>query len=277
MPHVPDITTHAAHDPELIAAYAAGDATGPELDAALTLVAGCAECAALHHDLRLIAAALPGLPAPVRPRDFRLSAEQAAALRPRGWRALAATFAGPGFGFAAPLGTALATLGLVGLLVSGPGLPFLASGGTTAGTVEYAAGSAASAGPGPMLLPGEAPAASPALSAAPSAAPSSDLAGGGAVNADGQPTAGPQTLTGTVTPAPASPQASDGSTTGAATQRVGSGPVTPIRSLPTGSADGTDAGTGAAGAVSMTSVAAGALVLAGLLLVGLRLLARRAA
>ncbi len=143
MPHVPDITTHAAHDPELIAAYAAGDATGPELDTALALVAGCAECAALHHDLRLIAATLPGLPAPVRRRDFRLSAEQAAALRPRGWRALAATFAGPGFGFAAPLGTALATLGLVGLLVSGPGLPFLASGGTTAGTAGSAAGTSA--------------------------------------------------------------------------------------------------------------------------------------
>ena len=83
MPHLPD---HATHDPELIAAYAAGDATGPALDQATELVAGCAECAALHRDLRAIAAALPELPAPVRPRDFTLTPEQVASLRPSGWR-----------------------------------------------------------------------------------------------------------------------------------------------------------------------------------------------
>ncbi len=75
MPHIPD---HAAHDQELVAAYAAGDAAGADLETATALVASCAECAALHHDLRLIAAALPALPAPVRPRDFRLTPGQAA-------------------------------------------------------------------------------------------------------------------------------------------------------------------------------------------------------
>ena len=116
MPHLPP--SHADHDPLAIAAYAAGDATGPELDDALALVAACADCAALHHDLRAIASALPGLPAPARSRDFRLTPEQAASLRPAGWRRLLAPFAGPKFAFAGPVGAGLATLGLAGILVA---------------------------------------------------------------------------------------------------------------------------------------------------------------
>ena len=107
---------HAAHDAVLVAAYAAGDAEGPGLEAATALVAGCADCAALHHDLRAIAAALPELPAPARTRDFRLTPGQAASLRPSGWRRLLAPFAGPRFAFAAPLGSGLAALGIVGIL-----------------------------------------------------------------------------------------------------------------------------------------------------------------
>jgi hypothetical protein len=117
MPHVPD--SHADHDPLAIAAFAAGDAAGPELDDALALVAACADCAALHHDLRAIATAVTALPAPVRTRDFRLAPEQAAALRPSGWRRFLAPLAGPRFAFAGPLGTGLATLGIAGLLVAG--------------------------------------------------------------------------------------------------------------------------------------------------------------
>ena len=125
-----DPAAHAAHDPVLVAAYAAGDATGPELETATALVAACAACAALHHDLRAITAALPLMPAPRRTRDFRLTAEQAASLRPAGWRRLLAPFAGPRFAFAAPLGSGLAALGLVGILLAGTGLPL---GGATAG------------------------------------------------------------------------------------------------------------------------------------------------
>ncbi len=132
MPHPAAVAhaDHAAHDPVLVAAYAAGDATGPELETATALVAACPTCAALHHDLRAIAAALPLMPAPRRTRDFRLTAEQAASLRPSGWRRLLAPFAGPRFAFAAPLGSGLAALGLVGILLAGTGLPL---GGATAG------------------------------------------------------------------------------------------------------------------------------------------------
>ena len=127
MPHIPD-TLHDAHDLELVAAYAAGDAEGPSLDRATALVASCPECAALHHDLRAIAAAMPELPVPARPRDFRLTPEQAASLRPGGIRGLLAAFSGPRFAFATPLGTGLAALGIVGILVASGGF---ASGGAS--------------------------------------------------------------------------------------------------------------------------------------------------
>jgi hypothetical protein len=116
--------THADHDLLAVAAFAAGDAEGVELDAALAAVAACPACAALHHDLRAIARAMPALPAPVRTRDFRLTPEQAASLRPAGWRRFLTPLAGPRFAFAGPLGTGLATLGVAGFLLAGSlGMP----------------------------------------------------------------------------------------------------------------------------------------------------------
>ena len=126
MPHLPD-SQHPEHDLELIAAYAAGDATGPELERATAQVAACDECAALHHDLRSIAVAMAELPAPARSRSFTLTPEQAADLRPKGIRGLLATLSGPRFSFATPVGTGLAAIGIVGVLVASGGLP--ASGG----------------------------------------------------------------------------------------------------------------------------------------------------
>ncbi len=148
MPHLPD---HTTHDPELIAAYAAGDATGPDLAQATELAAECTDCAALHRDLRAIAAALPEMPPAVRPRDFRLTPEQAASLAPSGWRGLLAAFASPRFRLAAPLGTGLAAIGLAGLLLGTPGSILPGAGqGTGAGAAAGAAPNveaAATAGP----------------------------------------------------------------------------------------------------------------------------------
>jgi hypothetical protein len=145
MPHLPD---HVTHDPELIAAFAAGDATGSALDEATALVADCADCAALHRDLRAISTALPELPAPPRSRDFRLTPEQADALRRSGWRGLVAAFASPRFRLAAPLGTGLAAAGLAGLLLASPG-----------GLLTAGAGSSEATAASPGVAAQEAPAA----------------------------------------------------------------------------------------------------------------------
>jgi hypothetical protein len=154
MPHIPD--HHADHDRLLVAAYAAGDATGADLDQAISLVAACPECAELHRDLRAIASALPDLPPPARSRDFRLTPGQAAALRPAGWRRWLAPLAGPRFSFAAPMGTGLATLGIAGLLLAGalgaPAAADLAAGGTAAQAMPESSA---------IEAPAEIPAASP--------------------------------------------------------------------------------------------------------------------
>ena len=166
MPHLPD---HVTHDPELIAAYAAGDAAGPALDQAADLVASCTECAELHRDLRAISTALPELPAPVRPRDFRLTPEQAAALRPAGWRGVLAAFAAPRFRLAAPLGAGLAAAGLAGLLLASPG------GLLPRATGEAESGSAPSAAAGAPAVQAD-----QASGAAGAAATTSDGYAGGA-------------------------------------------------------------------------------------------------
>ncbi len=109
---------HAQHDPLLVVSLAAGDLTGADRDFASSLIATCAECANLHDDLLAIARATAALPTAVRPRDFQLSPEQAARLRPMGWRRLVTAFASPRLAMTRQLGIGLTTLGLAGLLVS---------------------------------------------------------------------------------------------------------------------------------------------------------------
>jgi hypothetical protein len=289
--------SHADHDPLAIAAHAAGDATGSELDDALALVAACADCAALHHDLRSIAAALPDLPAPVRTRDFRLTPGQAASLRPAGWRRLLAPLAGPRFAFTGPLGTGLATLGIVGFLAAG------AIGAPLAGTAAVPGDAAALGSGGPVAAvpaPSEAPM---AASGAPATSAPIEMA----------PAGGTPTGEGPIAQAPASPEpvgvgsgagasgydplsGSDAASPGISSNLSGTGGGGPIES---GAADpktgdgrervtlaapgevatdqATDAVVQAAPAAAPLVVLAGAMLVAGLLLGGLRLIARRAA
>ena len=185
----PDPADHVAHDQLLVAAYAAGDAEGTDLQAATALVAACGDCASLHHDLRHIAAALPAMTAPVRPRDFRLTAEQAAAFRPAGWRGFLLPLAGPRFSFAAPLGSGLAALGIAGLLLTGGGsvlptlrveAPVTESQRVTANGVPEPAATAAPAG---QVVPAGDPSAAPKASPVENFAVAS--ADAGAVGPDG--------------------------------------------------------------------------------------------
>jgi hypothetical protein len=199
-----DPRLHATHDAELVAAYAAGDATGADLAAAGGLVAGCAECATLHRDLRAIMAALPAMPVPVRPRDFRLTPEQAAAIRPpSGLRRLLAPLAGARFAFAGPAGAGLAALGLAGILLSG-GLnvqPFTATAGKSlTGTIPQAAASAGATD-----------------------ASGAGAAGAGAGNAGSVPTGGPA-FDATAAPAQPSAAASAAPSTAAAVPAASTAP-----------------------------------------------------
>jgi hypothetical protein len=192
MPSAPDVrpTSHDRHDPLLVAALAGADLAATDRVHATHLIETCPDCASLHADLIAIARATAAVPPPIttRPRDFRLSPEQARRLRPSGWRRVLAAFAGPRLAFTKPLGVGLATIGLAGLLLgnvslgsfgamsaSAPGYPATAAAsGATSGSTrvnDMSTGDGAGSGFGAEAGPGaSAPAASSAY--APAAMPS---------------------------------------------------------------------------------------------------------
>jgi hypothetical protein len=102
---------HRQHDQLAIAAATdRGAFLGPAF-------AACPDCATLHGDLRTLLAALASATVPGRPRDYRLTAEDARRLRPSGWRRWWQAVATPLESIGRPVGIALTTLGVVGLLV----------------------------------------------------------------------------------------------------------------------------------------------------------------
>ncbi len=243
MPHVP-ASPHADHDRLLVAAYAAGDATGADLETAQALVAACADCAVLHRDLRSIAGAVAALPAPARSRDYRLTPTQAASLRPPAWRRLLQPFAGPRFAFAGPLGTGLATLGIAGLLLAGPlSMPFAASTPAAGGerTGGGVAATEAPAGQAPAMEP-EAQAASPGVlgfKSLEAASPTPGVGPAGEAGAEGDP-AGQAGGDGDASQAPAL----EGAPAEEASAAANAGTVTPVPDELAADLGEQDAGTG---------------------------------
>ncbi|HEU4571573.1 MAG TPA: hypothetical protein VFR93_02720, partial [Candidatus Limnocylindrales bacterium] len=151
MPQLAD--DHAVHDRLLISAYVAGDLQGPELAQAEALVIDCPDCGRLAADLRAVAAAMPSAAVPVRPRDFRLTSQQANARRGWGGRWSLDRLRSA----LRPAGAALATFGIAGLLVAGlsglgSGAAILSNVGTAVGVPvagqdsNYGAGGATSGG-----------------------------------------------------------------------------------------------------------------------------------
>src|SRR5438045_6959118 len=100
------------------------------------------------------------------PRDFQLTAADAARLRPTGWRGFVAANSSSRTIFSKPLGVGLVTLGLVGLLV---------------GNVEVQLGSGASSAAAPTTVG----VTSESAQQAPAASAPSDAAIGGAVSSSG--------------------------------------------------------------------------------------------
>jgi hypothetical protein len=152
------IARHALHDEELIAAFAAGDLDDAnEQDRARALVDRCSMCRDLKRDLAVIRTAVKAAGTATEraatmaaPRDFRLSPEDAARLLPGspivrvarrlGWRArldlgIAA--------FGRPVGAAMATFGVAGLLIGS-----LTFGGAPASLFSVQSGGGATSAPG---------------------------------------------------------------------------------------------------------------------------------
>ena len=163
MPHVNEL--HEQHDQLLVVSFASGDLAPDDRDRATaqSLVASCTQCAELHDDIVAIARATRALPPAVRTRDFRLTNEQAAKLRPAGWRRFVAGLSAPGSVFSRQLGLGMATLGIAGLLLS------------AAPTIQLGMGGSAAA---PPVVPSAAPAAG--------AEQAPEYPSGGAVKLEGQ-------------------------------------------------------------------------------------------
>lgn len=146
---------HATHDLEVVAAWAAGEATGTDLERAERQLDACDLCVGVARDLRAITLALQELPSveampalPAAPRDFSLTVEQAARLRPsaplaRWTDRLAAAVAA----FGRPVGASLAALGFVGLLVGATSLGILGGGTGSATSAPMAAAANPTAAP----------------------------------------------------------------------------------------------------------------------------------
>jgi hypothetical protein len=183
---------HATHDELLIARLYGDDVDDRERARALELVAGCDECSALYADLGAIAEATTALPVQSRPRDFALTEEDAARLRPRrGGRArLLAIVRRRSFG------GALVALGFSGLVLTSAlsmlgTAPTLMSLGAQRNAAAPAAGAASSNGY--SYSQGNLAIASPAATAGPdkaigSTAPTaSGIPGGEAASASAVP------------------------------------------------------------------------------------------
>lgn len=122
---------HAAHDLSKVAALAA---RAQDLDETVAAgareqVASCPACADLLADLVALQVALPATATPARPRDFRLTAADAARLHRTGWRRFFGFFGSPRDGFSRPLAIGFTTLGLAGLLVATMPSMFMGAGG----------------------------------------------------------------------------------------------------------------------------------------------------
>jgi anti-sigma factor RsiW len=120
-------TTHAGHDELLVARLYGGDMDASERDRALDQLADCPDCAALFADLGAIALATAALPVPRRPRDFTLTASDAARLG--AGRRRPPSFLRPEL--RRSFGGVLAALGLVGVVLTGGFSAFGGAAGTT--------------------------------------------------------------------------------------------------------------------------------------------------
>ena len=177
---------HDAHDPAWMAALATRDPdlSPSERTQAEAAIESCGPCANLFADLVAISGAIPSAAIPARPRDFTLTAADAARLRPHGLRRVLKAVGSARDGITFPLAMGLTTMGIAGLLLATIPTALSGAGGATSATLS-AVGEAAPMPAPASAAPAASAAAAPAAQAtdfdAFSAAPTSETAGGGEV------------------------------------------------------------------------------------------------
>jgi hypothetical protein len=250
---------HESHDRLLIANLIDRAVDEAERSRAEELLAACRECEQLYDDLVALSAATRAMTVPTRPRDFALTDADAERLRVRGWRRLLGAIGSSRDAFSRPLAVGLTTLGLAGLMVAT--VPTYFMGGAASGpdplATEQAVGDAAAGAAPPAAemapeLPAASAASGPAAAAAPSSAPSAAPEAFPQASGDGgfEPYGDDRLFVGSETsPLPGEPNGRDGNALNSSSE----GPITR----------------------TTTIVLAAGLLLAGLLLFGLRWSARR--
>lgn len=113
---------HNRHDRLLVARFATNDSYREELAQASELVNSCTDCARLAEDVRLLSRAVAKLPAPDRPRSFRIDRDQAARLRGSRFDRFLRRLAAPGIPGLRPVAGVALSIGLA-LAVIGTGFP----------------------------------------------------------------------------------------------------------------------------------------------------------
>jgi hypothetical protein len=132
---------HARHDRLLVSRFAVGDTTGPDTDAARSLVDQCTDCSRLAADMTLLRTSIATLPAPKRTRNFRITEAQAEQLRGSALDRFLRRLAMPQLALIRPIAGVALAVGLVATVV-GAGLPraFLPTGASAPAATELNAG-----------------------------------------------------------------------------------------------------------------------------------------
>ena len=174
MPAAP--ADHVRHDPEWMAALAARDPDLSEAERtrAEAALESCGACADLFAELVAVSAAIPTAATPTRPRDFTLTAADAARLRPGGLRRWLSGIGSVRDGITFPLAMGLTTIGIAGLLVATIPAAFSGMGGASSAAAPELRSSAGGPSPAPEIA---APAPAASAAAAPAAGASAAASG----------------------------------------------------------------------------------------------------
>lgn len=114
---------HDTHDRLLVARFALGDELASDERATVrALLATCGDCQELMGEMQVVQHATAASLAPARPRDFFITTEQAATLRPNAWQRLLGRFSAPRVTVLRPLAGATLAIGIV-LVGAGAVLP----------------------------------------------------------------------------------------------------------------------------------------------------------